>query len=170
MVRTAQITEPVMSGLDDQLVWQEVTRIARAALRGAATDTDAPPAHLRGRLHPDADSSDAWNLRAQPLLHAADGRSVVVVAVERVPADEPSAADVRRRFGLSPRQAQVAILLARRLTNKEIAARLRISRHTARRHVELVLIRLRVHSRTEVAEVLLERPAPRRRAASARDA
>ena len=43
MVRTAQSTELVMSDLDDQLLWQEVTRIARAAMRDAAADTAAAP-------------------------------------------------------------------------------------------------------------------------------
>lgn len=166
MVRSAQSPESRASSLDDQLVWQEVTRIARAALRGAAADTDVPPDRLRARHRAESPSGDAWDLRVQPLLHAADGRSVVVVAVERLPADVPGAADIRDRFGLSPRQAQVAVLLADRLSTKEIAARLRISRHTARRHVELVLIRLRVHSRTEVADALREAP-PARRASEA---
>lgn len=160
MVRTANSYDSTSSCLDDQIVWQEVTRLARTALRDAGAGTNVPRA--RDRLRAESRSGDAWELRAQPLLHAGDGQPVVVVAVERVAAATPTVAEVRDRFGLSPRQAQVAVLLARRLTTKEIAAALRISRHTARRHVELVLIRLRVHSRTEVAELLMETPAPRR--------
>lgn len=166
MVRSAKSPESWASSLDDQVVWQEVTRIARAALRGAAADTDVPPGQVRRRHRAESPSGDAWDLRIQPLLHAGDGRSVVVVAVERLSTDVPGAADIRDRFGLSPRQAQVAVLLANRLTTKEIATRLRISRHTARRHVELVLIRLRVHSRTEVADALMESPSARHRRAS----
>ncbi|HUF12667.1 MAG TPA: helix-turn-helix transcriptional regulator [Longimicrobiales bacterium] len=154
MVRTAEV-HSTTSSLDEQLVWQEITRIARAALREATPDTDAPPARLRGRVRGPSHSGDAWDVRAQSLLQAAHGHPVVVVAVERLPGIA-SVDDVRNRFGLSPRQAEVAVLLADRLSDKEIAIRLSISRHTARRHVELVMIRLRVHSRMEVAEVLAQ--------------
>jgi DNA-binding CsgD family transcriptional regulator len=65
----------------------------------------------------------------------------------------PSQDDLRERFGLTPRQAQVTLLLAERYSNKEIAAALGISVHTARHHVEHVLSQLDV-SRTTVREVL----------------
>ena len=158
MVRTAEF-QSTPSSLDEQLVWQEVTRIARAALRDATPDTDTPPARLRGRVRAATLSGDTWDVRAQSLLQAAHGSPVIVVAVERVPG-AVSVDDVRDRFGLSPRQAEVAILLADRLSDKEIATRLGISRNTARRHVELVMIRLRVHSRREIAELLTQSGAP----------
>ena len=142
------------TSLDEPIVWLEITRLARAALRDAA-ETDEVGLPMRGRL-PDA-SGHGWDIRAQPLLQAVHGQPVVVVAIERVrsaSATTSEADEVRERFGLSPRQAEVAVLLAQRLTDKEIAARLGISRHTARRHAELVMIRLRVHSRAEVGEVL----------------
>ena len=55
------------------------------------------------------------------------------------------------RFGLTPREAEVAALLVRRRTNREIARELGISPHTARHHVESVLAKLGVHSRRDVA-------------------
>lgn len=138
------------TSLDEPAVWQEITRIARAALRQSAA-ADAP---VSARVHANVLDGETWNVRAQPLLQAAHGQPVLVVAVERVSAVGAEIDEVRRRFDLSPRQAEVATLLARRYSDKEIAARLGISRHTARRHVELVMMRLRVHSRAEVGSVL----------------
>lgn len=165
--------------LDDSQVWQEITRVARAALREAGTDDASGPA--AARLRAAMPAGETWDIRTQPLLHAGDDRSIVVVAIERVvhagaettapaptmmriPAPRPAAPiavhddgavdEIRHRFGLSQRQAEVAALLARRLTDKEIASHLGVSRHTARRHVELTMIRLRVHSRAEVGELL----------------
>lgn len=57
-------------------------------------------------------------------------------------------------FGLTPRQAEVAALMARRLSHGEIAQRLGISPHTARRHEEAVRRRLGVRSRNQVASRL----------------
>ena len=141
------------TSLDEPIVWQEITRVARAALRQAADGGDTP-APLNARVQADALDGETWNVRAQPLLQAAHGQPVVVVAIERVSGARSEIDEVRHRFDLSPRQAEVATLLARRYSDKEIAARLGISRHTARRHVELVMMRLRVHSRAEVGSVI----------------
>lgn len=59
---------------------------------------------------------------------------------------------LRQRFGLTPREAEVALLLAERLTNREVAAALRISEHTAERHTERVLAKLGIVSRTGVRD------------------
>ena len=152
MFQTADI-ESIPSSLDERIVLQEITRIARAALREAA-ESDARPARLRARVRVDSKSGDAWDLRAQSLLQAGHGQPVVVVALERVAAGAADVDDIRDRFGLSPRQAQVAVMLGQRLSTKEIATRLGVAYNTARRHVELVLLRLRVHSRSEVADLL----------------
>lgn len=58
------------------------------------------------------------------------------------------------RSPLSPTQTEVALLLADRLSNREIAERLGSSPHTVRRHTEAVLQRLRVSRRTEVEPAL----------------
>ena len=72
--------------------------------------------------------------------------------------DEPrarvDARSIRERFGLSARQAEVAMLMATRRTHKEIARALGIRPNTARRHCEQVLARLGVHSRDEVERLL----------------
>ena len=57
---------------------------------------------------------------------------------------------------LTPRQQEVAALIARGLTNSQIAERLVVSPHTVERHVENILDKLRVSSRTEIAVWLVE--------------
>lgn len=76
------------------------------------------------------------------------GRPMVVVVVGSEPL--PDARTLGERFGLTARQAEVALLLARRLSNREVARALSISRHTARHHTEMVLLKLGLTSRREV--------------------
>lgn len=81
---------------------------------------------------------------------------VLVVVTQEARRDAPAdAAELRQRFRLTPRQAEVALLLANRRTNKEIARELGIARHTARRHTEAVLRKLGVHDRNDVHRVLV---------------
>jgi DNA-binding CsgD family transcriptional regulator len=51
------------------------------------------------------------------------------------------------RFGLTKREAQIARLLARRATNREIAEQLDLSPHTVRHHAENIFAKLGIHSR-----------------------
>lgn len=67
----------------------------------------------------------------------------------------PTVEEIRARMGLTPRQAEVARLIARDLTSAEIAGRLGISVHTVRRHAERILPRLGVRSRKGIAARLL---------------
>ena len=55
------------------------------------------------------------------------------------------------RFGLTRREAQIARLLARRATNREIADQLDLSPHTVRHHVENIFAKLGIHSRRSIA-------------------
>jgi non-specific serine/threonine protein kinase len=57
---------------------------------------------------------------------------------------------------LTPRQHEVASLIARGLTNGQIAERLVVSPHTVERHVENILDRLRLSSRVEIAVWVVE--------------
>lgn len=78
---------------------------------------------------------------------------------DRLPADdEPPPAPagsslkerLRERFGLTPAQVRVALLLAEGKSNAAIAQTLFVSASTARRHTEHVLLKLGIHSRAEV--------------------
>ena len=59
--------------------------------------------------------------------------------------------------GLTPREAQVARLVAAGLATKAVAFRLGISAHTARHHTERVFEKLGVRSRAGVAALLANR-------------
>ncbi len=64
------------------------------------------------------------------------------------------------RTPLTPREQQIAELVAAGLTNKEIAARLVIARRTAEGHVEHIMSKLGVHSRAGIAAWIAERHVP----------
>jgi DNA-binding NarL/FixJ family response regulator len=55
---------------------------------------------------------------------------------------------------LTRRELEVVRLLAARRTNYEIAELLRVSRATAKRHTENILLKLGLHSRREVERVI----------------
>jgi DNA-binding CsgD family transcriptional regulator len=78
---------------------------------------------------------------------------VLVGAAGRLPTLE----EVRAAFGLSRREAEVALLLARRASTREIATTLNVSPHTARHHAERALHKLGVRTRSEVAGALCSR-------------
>jgi DNA-binding CsgD family transcriptional regulator len=61
---------------------------------------------------------------------------------------------LRGAYGMTPREVEVAELLALGLSNVGVAGRLRISPHTARHHTQRVLAKLGVHSRAEAAAKL----------------
>ena len=54
------------------------------------------------------------------------------------------------RFGLTKREAEVALLLIQRLHTNEIAEMLRISSHTVRHHTETIFRKTGITSRSEL--------------------
>lgn len=146
-------TAPNTCAIDESGVWKEITRVARAMVRDGSLDPEKNP-RVRTRLRAPSGEDRCYEVRAEPLLHAGED-PVVMLAVQRINNSAPDPEDVQDRFDLSPRQAQVALLLADRLTTKEIAARMNIKCSTARHHVEMVLMRLGVHRRQEVRDVIM---------------
>ena len=79
---------------------------------------------------------DPWARRA----------AAVATAAEERPAAEPAAGT-----GLSPRELEVAYLVADGLTNRQIAERLYLSERTAQNHVQHILVKLGFSNRSQVA-------------------
>ena len=63
---------------------------------------------------------------------------------------------IQRTYRLTPTQTRVAVLLADRLTNDEVAQVLCVKESTARRHTEAVLLRLNVTNRFQVISRLAD--------------
>lgn len=82
-----------------------------------------------------------------------DTRALILVTVKcpnTYAATPDKLAHLKKTLGLTSREAEVANLLTSRCTNREIAAKLGMSGHTARHHTESVLRKLGVSSRAEV--------------------
>jgi DNA-binding CsgD family transcriptional regulator len=79
-----------------------------------------------------------------------------IIAVWRSQSPYPPLDALRRQYGLTPTQARVAQLLYVRRTNEEIRQLLGVSIHTARRHVEAVLLKVGVPSRWAVERALAQ--------------
>jgi DNA-binding CsgD family transcriptional regulator/PAS domain-containing protein len=80
----------------------------------------------------------------------------VLVAVSKQSLSPPSLKQIRSQFELTRRESQVAALITRGLSSKEIADRLCISKHTVRHHTEHLMQKLGLHTRTALVAKILE--------------
>jgi DNA-binding CsgD family transcriptional regulator len=88
----------------------------------------------------------------------ADGQNCpsILVTVHRVGQNLASSTGLLRdRFDLTQRETEVAVLLADRYSNHELAERLGISEHTARHHTESVMRKLGVADRRQLRQAVL---------------
>jgi DNA-binding CsgD family transcriptional regulator len=115
-----------------------------SSFRGAAPQQQVEAAEVTYRLR-------ACVVRPDPA-----GPPAVMVTIERLSIFPPPSV-LERRVGLTPREAEVAVLVAHGASNADLAERLHISPHTARHHVASILKTLDVSSRSHVAAVILER-------------
>jgi DNA-binding CsgD family transcriptional regulator len=84
----------------------------------------------------------------------AAGRTIIV-SVARLTPLPPGLDELQERWGLSPQEARVALLLAQGCSNTRVAAELQLSGTTARHYTEAVFLKLGVHSRAEAARRIL---------------
>ena len=87
-------------------------------------------------------------------LRTPAGVPVYVVVIAPEAEALPTAAAIRLRYLVTQREAEVALLIARRLSGPEIAAELGLSIHTVRRHTEQVLGKIGVNNRLAVRSEL----------------
>lgn len=143
-----------LRGLAEIAAAQDPERALRLA--GAADD-------LRARV------GDTWPTRpgGERLARAAarSGARAAASLAEgrRMSADEAVSYALRSaklgqgQLALSPREREVAALVAEGLTSREIAYRLRITDRTAENHVEHILVKLGLRSRSQIARWQAER-------------
>jgi DNA-binding CsgD family transcriptional regulator len=127
----------------------DLVRLARTSASGiTGLASDAPARDV-------ATGRCCYRLRGSYLTTDLHG-SVIIVLVSRLGSVLPTDPELRARFGLTVREAEVARLLANGSTNSMVARALGISPHTAERHTERVLAKLGLHSRSAVAALLAD--------------
>ena len=82
--------------------------------------------------------------------------AVEYALAEDQPAESPTPPD-RRPTALTSRESEVSALVARGLTNRQIATELSISEHTVATHVGRILNKLGLSSRSRLAAWVTER-------------
>ncbi|MFW6080156.1 MAG: response regulator transcription factor [Gemmatimonadota bacterium] len=140
--------------IGDERLWQRIQPLAETLFEDEASLDDAVEGDRAVEVREFQAGAVRCRACAIPLPATARSDGAVVVAIERAPARLPTVAELRRWYDLTRREAEVALLLAERRTNREVAGDLCISPHTARRHTERVLQKLGVRRRTEVERVL----------------
>jgi len=84
--------------------------------------------------------------------------ALALVTVVNRPHPRPKFENARERtraqYNLTGREVEVTMLLAQRMSNREIALRLGLSEHTARHHTERILRKLGAVNRREVAKLV----------------
>jgi DNA-binding CsgD family transcriptional regulator len=124
-------------------------RVHRSGARGQAGQSGDEALPELGDLRT---AGGRYSLRASFLPAAIYTREqVVLVSVEHHGIALPGAVVLRERFGLTAREAQVALRLAQGDSDAELAVTLGVSSHTVRHHTERVFEKLHVHSRKALA-------------------
>jgi len=109
-------------------------------------------ADLRARLGDRVLEAELNHGRAMPFD---DG---IAYALEERPAPPPAVPE-QGKLPLTPREHEVALLVAKGLSNRDIASQLVISQRTAEAHVEHILTKLGFNSRTQVVAMFATRKA-----------
>lgn len=129
---------------------------ARSRAQALLQSVSAPVASARGRRQGDAGITPLWtqglfDVCATTIgLSGAGGRSCLIKLSTR----SGTTLDQALAAGLTKRECGVAMCLVEGMSNKAIAHRLSISEHTARRHTESILRKLRVTNRGSVGFAL----------------
>lgn len=112
-----------------------------------------------------AAGADSYSLVMKATSEAQAAKQLIAVLVDCYEVDPPADRDVWaeyrrvmvREWQLTQAQANVAVLCCQGYQNREIAAKLGVSLETTNKHMDVILRKLNVHTRTGVATRLLER-------------
>ena len=146
-----QATEPAPGGAELTTVARRLAVAAVAAARcdrwTGITGELTAEVPLRGR---------SVTVMASPIVSGTfHRRACALVTVDDGRPHLPAADALEQAYGLTPRQAEVARMLAMGWSNRRIAEHLGISPHTARHHAQAVLEKLGLHSRKALGLHLL---------------
>jgi len=155
------LVEATNDSVEELLEILAATGLTREAAVVVLLDQSAPvwagqavQAGVRGVLSTDADGEQL----ALAIEAAAGGLFVLHPnEVRAEPSSRARAVTLELAESLTARERQVLQMLAAGLGNKEIAARLKISEHTAKFHVASILGKLSASSRTEAVAIGLRR-------------
>jgi DNA-binding CsgD family transcriptional regulator len=125
-----------------------VNRVARAVAAAGTPARRRDPAMSATSL-----AVGPWRVSGSR-LELESGRAAPTILVSLLPraSEAGSCKELRARYGLTSRELEVVQLLQLRRSNAEVASALGISEHTARHHTENVLLKLGLHSRTQIDE------------------
>lgn len=157
LYRNAVLRRTLGRDPDYALVEQALGAVARAAPEAARGAADTAPGGARRRTASrDVDTRMArYRLRGSLVGPEVLGaQSAVLVSIDRLRTETPSPDMLGAQYGLTAREVEIATLLAQRFTNDEIAKAVGLSPHTTRHHTESVLLKVGVHSRRELREIV----------------
>lgn len=119
---------------------------------GPARAQDPLPAEVERQIETRARSYALWGGYGPT---DAAGEHSILVQLESLGPVLPQPEAIEERYGLTPREAAVALLLAEGYSDKAVAKDLGISWHTARTHAKNVFAKLEITSRAEIPLSLL---------------
>jgi len=149
--RSAALVALLASDPQQSTIEVELARLARGLRRlGYPRRSDRRALPAPGE-HAVATSRRRYVFRGAILPPGAYGPDEAFVITVDPEVGGPSPRALQERFGLTAREAEVTLLLARGLSNADIAEKLFIAPGTVKRHTENVLAKLEVRSRAAVA-------------------
>jgi CRP-like cAMP-binding protein len=139
----------VLDRADFQALIARSVPLLRALTRTLAERMAQNAERLEGRAEPPGEGDDG---ALPPGAAAGAGAAAAPGTRPPLPATRPSPRGRASAFApLTPREREVAALIAQGLTNREIAAVLVVTERTAATHVEHILSKLGLRSRAQVA-------------------
>jgi DNA-binding CsgD family transcriptional regulator len=90
----------------------------------------------------------------------ATARPVLVIILERKGNPTTSMAELRERFALTDREQETVQSILQGLTNKEIAQRMDISPNTVKAFIRLVMVKMRVSTRSGIVGKIVDCASP----------